>query len=330
MKYDISVVGDCVQDIFILSESKVMKQKRKDGKATELLSFLYREKLNVEELHYDLGGSACNAAVAMQDLGVKTTMVSMLGGDIYSKAVRLQLRKRGVGSSFLYDEKNKDLGLSFILLGPDRDRTILTYRAANDFSKINIKRLFKASKAYYIAGINAYSKILVPLILEDAVKKNKKIYINPSIYQIEKDQRMLKKVLAVSEIAVMNLEEARAISGLRNGVDIANILKKIKSIGASIVVVTNGVRGAYVYDGNIGYHSGIIKKKRIDATGAGDSFAGTFVASHRRGFDLAESLRAATVNAGNVISVYGAQRGLLGWKKILPKRGLVKINKIKV
>lgn len=217
MKYDITVIGDCVHDTFIFAKSKLILDRR--NKKQRYLGYIYGDKVNIEGLYSDLGGSACNAAVAMRLLGAKTTLVSMLGDDMYSKEASDRLRKRKVGTSFLYKEGGKDMGLSFILLGVDGDRTILTYRANNDFEKIYLRKIYKVSRSYYIAGINRYSKILVKSVLANAIRYNKKIYVNPSAYQIKFGLPILKKIFKHAEIVIMNLEEAR---------DVLRVKKEIK------------------------------------------------------------------------------------------------------
>ena len=325
MLYEVAVIGDCVQDIFILAKSKLIKECGRKNKRELYLSFLYGDKINIDELHFDLGGSACNAAVGMRKLRIKTTMVSMLGEDIYSRNVLEQLRKKKVGRSFLIKEKNKNLGLSFILLGADRDRTILTYRPDNNFDKIKLKRLFWLSKSFYIAGINRYSKKITRKVYEYAKKTGKKVYLNPSGYQIKNDLANLKRIFKISKIITVNVEEAMQILGIRKKIEIKKLLKNLKKLGPEIVVITDGKKGAYASDGKNFFKAGLYPALRLDTTGAGDSFCSTFVAAQIKGYNIEDSLRLASINSGNVVSVYGAQRGLLNWHELL-----VKLNKNKI
>lgn len=327
MLYEVAVIGDCVQDIFILAKSKLIRECGKKNKEEKFLSFLYGDKINIDELHFDLGGSACNAAVGMRELRIKTTMASMLGEDIYSKNVLDQLKKKKVGRSFLIKEKNTNLGLSFILLGPDRDRTILTYRPDNDFSKINLKKLFWISRSFYIAGINKYSKRISQDVYEYAKKTGKKIYINPSGYQIANDLKNLKNILKICRVVALNIEEAMQVLEIRKKIEVKGLLRNLKKLGPEVVVLTDGKKGAYAYDGKNFFRSGLYPSKRLDTTGAGDSFCSTFIASQIKGYNIGDSLRLASINSGNVVSVYGAQAGLLGWGELL--RRLNK-NKVKV
>lgn len=329
MIYDIAVFGDCIQDIFILSDSRVLNIKDKGVVPKKYLAYEYGEKIGVNDLKLDLGGSACNSAVAMRNIGCRVNMASVLGDDFYSKKILKELKDKKVSRSFIVREKDKEAGLSFILLGPDRDRSILVYRTKSDYSRIKFKKVFTLSKSIYIADVNRYSKKVLKEILYFANKTKKPLYINPSAFQIENDRTMLKKLVSSSEIFFSNVEEAKKILGY-NGKDIKEILKKFKKMGANIVVVTDGKKGAYCYNGEKFFKSGIYPAERVDATGAGDSFAATFVAMHRKGFDIEDCLKFATINSASVISVYGAQKGLLKLTELNKrfKKGKVKVREI--
>ncbi|MDD5731808.1 MAG: carbohydrate kinase family protein [Patescibacteria group bacterium] len=322
MLYDIAVIGDCVQDTFILARSKIIKEK----KDLKYLSYLYGEKIGIDELKYDLGGSACNAGVAMKKMGIKNAMVSMLGDDMYSREVVEELKRKKVGTSFLVKQKNKNLGRSFILLGVDRDRTILTFRPENDYKRMRLKKVFLFSKGFYIAGITRYSKIILPDIYKHILKTKKPLYMNPSIYQIENDLPILKRLISRTKILCLNVEEAKNILKIKKRIDIKELLKKIKNLGTEIIVITDGRKGSYVYDGKTFYKSGIYPSKRVDTTGAGDSFAGTFVAMHKKGYNIEDCLKLASINSANVVSVYGAQKGLLGEREILKRYNKNKVR----
>lgn len=326
MLYDIAVFGDCVQDMFILARSKIIKEK-KDNRH---LAYSYGDKINIDGLNYDLGGSACNAAVGMRKLGIKTTMVSVLGDDILSRGVIEQLKNKRVGTSFLVKQKNNDLGLSFILLGQDRDRTILTHRPQNNYKKINLRKVFIFSKGFYIAGINKYSKIILRDIFKYISKSKKPLFMNPSTYQIEHDLVMLKKLISKTKILTLNVEEAKKIFKIKKEIKIKDLLKKLKNIGAEIIVITDSVKGSHVYDGKSFYKAGLYPAKRIDATGAGDSSSATFIAMYKKGYNIEECLKFAAINSASVVSTYGAQRGLLGMGEIINRynKNKVKINKI--
>jgi len=76
------------------------------------------------------------------------------------------------------------------------------------------------------------------------------------------------------------------------------------------VILTDGRRGAWVYDGENLYHTNTIDKPVHDATGAGDAFASGFLAATLYELSLDECIQWGSVNGDSVVDYYGAQKGL--------------------
>ncbi|MCD4694301.1 carbohydrate kinase family protein, partial [bacterium] len=97
-----------------------------------------------------------------------------------------------------------------------------------------------------------------------------------------------------------------------------NLLKCLKEMGPSIVVITKGKDGADCYDGNKFYHQkSLVKTIKVDTTGVGDAFNSSFVAGLEiyKG-DIKKSLKLGAKNSASVITKQGAQNGLLIKKNI--------------
>jgi sugar/nucleoside kinase (ribokinase family) len=85
----------------------------------------------------------------------------------------------------------------------------------------------------------------------------------------------LKAVLAVSNILLLNHEEAFQLTGLK---DISAAAANLHAAGPEIVIIKMGVDGAYLsFKDRTLYVPVFPVKKVIDPTGAGDSFAGGFM-----------------------------------------------------
>jgi sugar/nucleoside kinase (ribokinase family) len=128
----------------------------------------------------------------------------------------------------------------------------------------------------------------------------------------------VRRVIAHTDILFVNVEEAQGIlkSKLR---DATAWLIGLHQLGAKLVAVTDGPRGAYAYDGTNAYSIRAFPAKRVDATGAGDSFACAFTAAIMLGHGLEEALRWGSVNSASEIATVGVQNGLLKNMEILEK-----------
>jgi ribokinase len=80
-----------------------------------------------------------------------------------------------------------------------------------------------------------------------------------------------------------------------------------------MVVITDGPRGSYVYDGDEMWHGPMYPDPAppVDRTGAGDSFAATFTAAIAMGRGMSDALMMGPVNSMNVVQHIGAQAGHL-------------------
>jgi sugar/nucleoside kinase (ribokinase family) len=78
--------------------------------------------------------------------------------------------------------------------------------------------------------------------------------------------------------------------------------------GAKLVVITRGERGVLVYDGDFGEFPAlpISPHEIVDPTGAGDAFAGGFLAMYSRGAALEDCVRRGLERAREVLKKTGS------------------------
>ena len=96
------------------------------------------------------------------------------------------------------------------------------------------------------------------------------------------------------------------------------LLEMIRGLGPKTVFITDGPKGAYVYDGADARFMPPYPDPSppFERTGAGDAFASTVTAALALGKTLDEALRWALVNSASVVQDIGAQRGLLNQAQI--------------
>ena len=118
---------------------------------------------------------------------------------------------------------------------------------------------------------------------------------------------------ARSALFFCNKNEAERILALPAGTDIKELLTKLRALGSETVVVTDGPRGAYAYDGTEMLKVPMYPDLRppLERTGAGDAFASTITSALILGKPLGEALLWGPVNAMAVVQEIGAQKGLL-------------------
>ena len=92
----------------------------------------------------------------------------------------------------------------------------------------------------------------------------------------------------------------------------------MKKLGPNVVLITDGTKGAYAYDGKEKIFIPMYPdpKPPVERTGAGDSFTSAFSVFYLSGKNLRDSLMRAPINSMSVVQYVGAQKGLLTKNKI--------------
>lgn len=336
-KYDIVTIGDCFEDIFLFpEEAKLLEDKAfSSGRG---LCFGYGDKVAIKEIIYQLGGSAANTAANFAKLGLKTSIISPVGGDSQGEKTVASLGSFGVDTSMIRRQKELNSNIS-VILGFQGDRTIFTYHGARESDDF-LPPVSLKSSWIYLAPLAEKSEAVENRIIEIIAKNATGLIWNPGSYQIRRSIKDLLPILKLCNLIFLNKEEACELSKISSRAAIEEAMKIIHSCGTKVIIVTDGAKGAKCYDGQRFYNIPSSGDKRVEATGAGDAFASAFSVNviknssenKNQGFvpdrDLIEkSLKTGIIVSGSVVGNIGAQTGLLTPTEIDGKeRELVKIQ----
>lgn len=310
MVYEIISVGSAVIDAFVESDAE-----EKEGK----IFFPVGRKLLVRNLGFATGGGGTNCAAAFSKFGLKTGFLGKVGNDENGKEILAELKKLNV--SFLGKAGKEPTGFSIILDSKFRDRTVLTYRGANEsleFSELNLPKL--KTNFFYFATMNDVSLETERKLSLWARQKKIKIFYNPDSHIILRKRKQVLEILKRCEAVFLNEQEAKDLVGRNDKECFAAISK----LGPKIVSVTYGEHGAKTSDGNNFYEMSVNKVPVVERTGAGDAFASGFVAGLVKTGEIATAVRLGGLNSESVIQEKGAKKGLLSWKEA--QRNLNKIK----
>lgn len=305
--HDFVAIGDVVIDAFIrLKNAEVNPEHTK-------LTVAYGDKIPYESVDviYAVGNSA-NAAVAASRLGLTSALVASVGDDDNGKKCIEALQKDKVDTQYILVDKDKPTNYHYVLWYED-DRTILVKHA-------EFKRVLPtdAPKWLYLSSLGADTLPYHEEIIQ-YLKNNPgiKLAFQPGTFQITLGKEKLKEMYEMTEIFFCNIEEAEKILGIDTlGKD--ELIKRMRDLGPKIVILTDGPRGAYAYDGENMYQQLPYPdpKSVVDRTGAGDAFASTTVVALIQGVDLPTALQWGAINSMSVVQDIGAQRGLLTREKL--------------
>lgn len=262
----------------------------------------------------DAVGGAANAAVAFSRLGVQPSLMSWLGNDTVGRQSLRYLRGHGVDMSGVVLERSKRSNYHYVLRH-GAERTIIAQYESFDY---RWREPDCVPDWLYLSMISGESWDLHEGLV-DYLKNNPsiKLAFQPGASHFDWGRQKLGDLLGRSEVVIMNVDEAMDLTG-RSVRNIDPLLRLIHEYGPDLVVITDGPRGAFAYDGTTKFE---VPKypdsaKPVDRTGAGDAFAATLVAELAKGGSIEEALLRAPINSMSVVQHLGAQGGLLDSRQI--------------
>lgn len=308
---DFLAIGDIVTDAFI---------RLKDAEATcDLdkqnckLCVRFGDKVPYESVtELRAVGNSANAAVAAARLGVTSSLLTHLGKDLNGDNCIAELKKNGVDTHHVYAHENMKTNYHYVLWY-DVERTILIKHEAYPLLFPNIP---VAPKMLYLSSLGDHTEKYHQEIAEYIkAHPEMKVVFQPGTFQIKLGTEILKDIYQHTYIFFCNLEEAKRILNTDEK-EITMLLKKLHELGPKIVVITDGINGAYASDGVESWFMPVYPHDPYERTGAGDAFASTVSVALLKGKTLSEALTWGPINSMSVVQYVGAQQGLLDEAKI--------------
>lgn len=312
--HDFIAIGDTATDVFIrLEDNSQAKVEGEPGSPNYRISIPFAAKIPYSDATIIAGvGNAPNAAVSAAKLGLKSGLVAHVGLDQSGQDTIKTLQEQGVETRFVVSEAGKKTNHSYILWYGD-DRTIL--RKNEEFQYVLPN--FGTPLWIYVSSIGSLT--LDPYEqLADFLDSNQRVKLafQPGSKEIPLGKK-LSRLYKRADIYFSNVEEAEAILGIGT-LGIQELLKRFRELGPKIVVITDGPKGAYAYDGSNIYHQLPYPdpKPPLERTGAGDAFSSTAAVALALGHDLPTALQWGAINSMSVVQEVGGQKGLLSRDQI--------------
>src|SRR3989344_519629 len=311
--YDLVAIGEIAVDAFIRLKDAHVHCKI-DTDACELC-VRFGDKIPYESVtEIPAIANAGNASVCASRLNLRSALVANMGADRNGEICLASLQKDGVSTEFITIDKSKSTNYHYILWY-GTERTILQKHTDFNYKLPNIGN----PKWIYLTSLGEKSLPYHKEIIEHLKNNpNIKLAFQPGIFQIKIGYEKLQEIYKKSYIFFCNIEEAKTILNITDHVEIKTLLIKMCELGPKIVVLTDGTKGSYSYDGEEFLFMPIYPdpKAPLERTGAGDSFSSTVVTAIILGKTLPEALAWGSINSMSVVQEIGAQKGLLSRDKL--------------
>jgi ribokinase len=245
-----------------------------------------------------VGGSGAIVAHGLARLGLRTTMVAVIGTDAFGTMTRDQMVAAGIDVSQLRTDPDRPTGLSVILIQDETRSTLTLVGAIATLDPAGIADdLLRRAK-----HVHASSFYLQPTLaagLADLFARARAAGCSTSLdTNLDPADRWdgLEAVLPLTDVLLPNRTEILGLAGRYSeeiGDEVDGAAAAISALGP-LVVVKDGERGAVAVgrDGTVVREPGH-RVDAIDTTGAGDSFDAAFLAGRLRGLPLVDCLNIA-------------------------------------
>lgn len=305
--FDVVCMGSATMDVFVETRKQGAITQKVKGKDTPFITFKSGEKVIIDRLQFEIGGGGTNTAACFAKIGLMTGYCGAVGKDKNGESVLYRLVCDRV--AFLGSEVEVQTNYSVILESALlKDRTILVYKGASEHLAEKDAKRFHAKWIYTssLAGESFHTSLD---IIEKHRSRGGLVAANPSNYQIESEKENVKRLLSMTDVAIMNKEEATALVGSGT---LKQQMDRIRALGPVLVAITDGKNGSAIGNVKHGYHAHPVQGLHVrETTGAGDCFASTLVAAIILRKDLDVALRWAMCNVEEHIQHVGAKAGFL-------------------
>jgi ribokinase len=290
------VVGDFAWDVLIRTNNDVLKGGDSFG-----------------EVLLHPGGSAANVAVWAQRCGLDTHFVGKIGRDRLGDLAREDLEREGVVHHFIQTDAHLT-GSVAVFVDQTGERSMVSGRGADFFLLPQELPKSIINRTNYL-HLTAWSFFTDPprtaarLSAEIARASGNLISFDPASFQMIQEMGVATFWSYIKDLGIKvflpNYEEGRVLTNLLEPADIAASLADQLS-GATIILKLDA-DGALVHHDDTQTVIAPATNNLVDATGAGDSFAGAYLAHFSKHGSVIDAARFATRIAAWVIEHLGAR-----------------------
>lgn len=313
MAFDLISIGDSTIDNFVQIHDAEVKCNL--SKSSCQLCVEYGDKIPVDKLTHLVAGNAANNAVGSARLKLGTAIYTNVGSDPAGQQILAKLKNEDVNTRYVVANEGMESNLSTVLIFKG-ERTIFVYHQQ---WKYRLPDLDPSKWVYFTSVSTSFTQSNLLSELGSYLERTgAKLFYNPGTYQLLAGVKKNPKLLALTELFIVNKEEAEKILG-KEDLSIKKLLKGLADLGPKMVVITDGTEGSYGFDGAKFYGLDIFPAKLVEMTGAGDGYATGLLAGLFHGESLEGAMRWGAANGASVVEQVGPQAGLLTLAQIKDK-----------
>ena len=245
----------------------------------------------VDTVKMETGGAILNSAILMDRLGFEPSLIGCVGDDVWYAYLKGRLSNTRIDLSALQRTRDQNTGLTFILVTPDGERTMLGYRGANKLlsPEAITSDLFESASWLHISGyafLESPQREAAWRAIELATDRSVPISLDTGLEPVMRHKADFLRVLPLLELCISGLAEMDQLLGAGTPEEAA---EKLLAAGVGMAAIKLGGEGSLLLDEKESFHCPPFEVDVVDTTGAGDAYSAGLLYGRLHGFDLRSS-----------------------------------------
>jgi 2-dehydro-3-deoxygluconokinase len=260
------------------------------------------------------GGDSQNVAIAASRQGATAGYLTSLGDDWMGDAFLELWKSEGLDASRVSRHPTAPTGVSFVThsaAGHKFDYLRKNSAASLMTPETLAKDYIAGARFFHLSAIGQAISESARATCDAAIDTAKAAGVKVSydtnlrlrLWDLETARKKIDETIARCDIALPSLDDSRQLTGLTEAEAIADHYLRL---GAPMVALKMGAEGSLIVTAGKRYRLAPHKVNAVDATGAGDTFDGAFLARLLEGDDPETAGRYANVAAALSTTGYGA------------------------
>ena len=257
-------------------------------------------------------------------LGEDAGIIGCVGDDDFGRLNIERLRRDGVDTSAVAVLKQAVTGSAFVTYDHGGERHFIfniTNSASALLSASNVsEQLLEGCTHFHVMGSSLFSpgpREAMNEAIHVVKRRGGSVSFDPNIRTEMLDLPEMREALgSVLKEADVFLPSGPELTLLVEASTEEEAVAELLGLGVREIVVKKGVQGCTYYDGTRRLSVPALAVEEVDPTGAGDCFAGTYVACRHRGLPLEQSLRYACASGARAVMSTGPMEGTGGFPEL--------------
>ena len=271
--------------------------------------------LPVNSITVHNGGNAMTAAINLKKMGIESSMVGMVGDDMFGEFLKKRLENAGVNTDGLKTEQKTQTSASVVVIDQSGERSFLHCKGANAVLReedINLEAVDKCDMVFVTGSflMDCFDGVGTMNFLKKCKEMGKTTFLDVCWDASGRWGELLDMAMPYIDYLMPSIDEAILIAGKEEPDEIAQVFM---DKGVKNVIIKLGSKGSYLR--KEGETKGQVfppfyVEHPVDTTGAGDSFCSGFLAAFAAGKEPEECMVFANATGAQCVTAMGATTGI--------------------